>query len=141
MVRLSLPLVGLSVLLAPLAASGENVPDAFSVEWQGKPPCETCDQRSALSTSRSTGPLEWPITVGAQPFMMTRDILSMVRVRGRAYISNTLLDARNDVKNPALETAIRKGEHAIRTTVRDVQERRGRFARVLPHLQDIVPVA
>jgi quercetin dioxygenase-like cupin family protein len=56
MIRLSLQLVGLSMLLAPLAASGENVPDAFSVEWQGKHPCEKLYEDAQIRIGRCTFP-------------------------------------------------------------------------------------
>ena len=56
MIRLHLPLAGLSMLLAPLAASGENVPDAFSVEWQGKPPCEKLYEDAQIRIGRCTFP-------------------------------------------------------------------------------------
>jgi quercetin dioxygenase-like cupin family protein len=40
MIRFPVVILGAVVLMAPVAAKGEDVPDALSVEWRGKKPCE-----------------------------------------------------------------------------------------------------
>ena len=40
MTRLSIAIVAATMLSAPFVANAQDVPDAVSVEWQGKKPCE-----------------------------------------------------------------------------------------------------
>jgi len=40
MARFLISIVGTAILTVPFASSAQDVPDALSVEWQGKKPCE-----------------------------------------------------------------------------------------------------
>ena len=44
------------MMLAPYAAAAENVPDAFSVEWQGQHPCEKLYEDAQIRIGRCTFP-------------------------------------------------------------------------------------
>jgi quercetin dioxygenase-like cupin family protein len=46
----------LGVLVAPLTAWAEDVPDALSVEWQGKKPCEKLFEDAQVRIARCTFP-------------------------------------------------------------------------------------
>ena len=56
MSRISLALTAIAVVLAPLAATAQNVPDAFSVEWQGKPPCQKLYEDAYIRIGRCVFP-------------------------------------------------------------------------------------
>jgi quercetin dioxygenase-like cupin family protein len=44
------------VLITPFAAMADNVPDALSVEWQGKKPCEQLFEDAQVRVARCTFP-------------------------------------------------------------------------------------
>ena len=46
--------LGMTVLVAPLAAMAEDVPDAVSVEWQGQKPCEKLFEDAQVRISLCT---------------------------------------------------------------------------------------
>jgi quercetin dioxygenase-like cupin family protein len=54
--RLSVLFLGMTVLIAPFAATAENVPDALSVEWQGQKPCEKLFEDANILISRCSFP-------------------------------------------------------------------------------------
>jgi len=54
--RLCSSMLGMATLIAPLVALGESVPDALSVEWQGKKPCEKLYEDSQIRVARCTFP-------------------------------------------------------------------------------------
>jgi beta-alanine degradation protein BauB len=54
--RLSVVFLSITVLVAPGAAMGEDVPDALSVEWQGQKPCEKLFEDAQVRMSRCTFP-------------------------------------------------------------------------------------
>jgi beta-alanine degradation protein BauB len=56
MPRFPLVLASIVVSLAPLVATAEEVPDAFSVEWQGKHPCEKLYEDSQIRVGRCIFP-------------------------------------------------------------------------------------
>jgi hypothetical protein len=56
MTRSTVSLIGITMILAPYAALAENVPDAFSVEWQGKHPCEKLYEDAQIRIGRCTFP-------------------------------------------------------------------------------------
>jgi beta-alanine degradation protein BauB len=56
MTRLPTALIGIPMILAPCAALAENVPDAFSVEWQGQHPCEKLYEDAHIRVGRCTFP-------------------------------------------------------------------------------------
>ena len=60
MVRFCSALAGTVLVLGCSAARSENVPDAFSVEWQGKHPCEKLYEDAQIRIGRCTFP---PATV------------------------------------------------------------------------------
>ena len=45
-----------ALLMIPFAAVAENVPDALSVEWQGKKPCEKLYEDHQIRVARCTFP-------------------------------------------------------------------------------------
>jgi len=49
-------IVAAVVLAAPFPASAEDVPDALSVEWQGKKPCEKLHEDDQIRVLRCTFP-------------------------------------------------------------------------------------
>ncbi len=55
MARISIVLAGMAITLSPYAAAGD-VPDAFSVEWQGKHPCEKLYEDAQIRIGRCTFP-------------------------------------------------------------------------------------
>jgi len=46
----------LGILITPFAAIADNVPDALSVEWQGKKPCEKVFEDTQVLVARCTLP-------------------------------------------------------------------------------------
>jgi len=56
MTKLPLMIVAAVVLAAPFPASAEDVPDALSVEWQGKKPCEKLHEDDQIRVLRCTFP-------------------------------------------------------------------------------------
>jgi quercetin dioxygenase-like cupin family protein len=55
--RLSLALIGgIAVMAAPLAGLSQDVPDAFSVEWQRSHPCEKLYEDAQIRIGRCTFP-------------------------------------------------------------------------------------
>lgn len=56
MVRFTAVLLGVPLLLAPLAAAGQPVPDGLSVEWQGQKPCERLYEDAQILVARCTFP-------------------------------------------------------------------------------------
>jgi quercetin dioxygenase-like cupin family protein len=52
--RVSIVIVGVAALLVPLGAVGEEVPDALSVEWQGRHPCEKLYDDAQITIARCT---------------------------------------------------------------------------------------
>jgi hypothetical protein len=55
----SLALTGglsLALLVVPLSVLADNVPDALSVEWQGKKPCEKLFEDTQVRVARCTFP-------------------------------------------------------------------------------------
>lgn len=54
--RLVVTLLGAGFLLAPYAVLAEEVPDAFTVEWQGKHPCEKLYEDAQIRIGRCTFP-------------------------------------------------------------------------------------
>jgi beta-alanine degradation protein BauB len=55
MTRIPIVIAGMTIALSPFAAAGE-VPDAFSVEWQGKHPCEKLYEDAQIRIGRCTFP-------------------------------------------------------------------------------------
>jgi quercetin dioxygenase-like cupin family protein len=49
-------LAALNLLIAPVLALGDDVPDALSVEWQGKKPCEKLFEDAQVRVARCTFP-------------------------------------------------------------------------------------
>ena len=56
MVRLATVVLGSALLMMPLTAMGEDVPDPLSVEWQGKKPCESLFEDEQIRVLRCTIP-------------------------------------------------------------------------------------
>src|SRR5215831_20148290 len=56
MTKLLISIVGIAVLAVPMTASAEDVPDALSVEWQGKKPCEKLHEDDQIRVLRCTFP-------------------------------------------------------------------------------------
>jgi quercetin dioxygenase-like cupin family protein len=56
MTRLAVMLAGIVVALVPRTVMAEEVPDAFSVEWQGKHLCEKLYEDSQVRIGRCTFP-------------------------------------------------------------------------------------
>jgi len=56
MVRLPVVLLGMAVVVTPLAAQGENIPDGLSVEWQGQKPCEKLFEDAQIRIARCAFP-------------------------------------------------------------------------------------
>jgi quercetin dioxygenase-like cupin family protein len=56
MTRFPVVLAGIVLTLSPLAATADEVRDAFSVEWQGKHPCEKLYEDSQIRIGRCTFP-------------------------------------------------------------------------------------
>lgn len=56
MVRIPVVLLGMALVMSPLAVRGENVPDALSVEWQGQKPCEKLFEDAQVRIARCTFP-------------------------------------------------------------------------------------
>ena len=54
MLRLSIPLLSSAIVLAPSLSSSQEVPDAFSVEWRGKKPCENLYEDAKIRVLRCT---------------------------------------------------------------------------------------
>ena len=54
--RFSVLFLGMTILVAPFAATADNVPDALSVEWQGQKPCEKLFEDAQVRISRCTFP-------------------------------------------------------------------------------------
>jgi quercetin dioxygenase-like cupin family protein len=52
--RLSTVFLNIAVSVAPFAAIAEDVPDALSVEWQGRKPCEKLFEDAQVRVSRCT---------------------------------------------------------------------------------------
>ncbi len=59
MTKLPFALATIAMLVFPAAATAEDVPDALSVEWQGKKPCEKLHEddqiRICVARSRPEG--------------------------------------------------------------------------------------
>jgi hypothetical protein len=49
-------LAAFDLLIAPVLALGDDVPDALSVEWQGKKPCEKLFEDAQVRVARCTFP-------------------------------------------------------------------------------------
>jgi hypothetical protein len=49
-------LIAAALIFSPCVALAENVPDAFSVEWQGKHPCEKLYEDAEIRIGRRTFP-------------------------------------------------------------------------------------
>jgi hypothetical protein len=49
-------LAAFDLLIAPILALGDDVPDALSVEWQGKKPCEKLFEGAQVRVARCTFP-------------------------------------------------------------------------------------
>ena len=49
-------LLGMTLSMSPCAALGADVPDALSVEWQGKKPCELLHEDAQIRIARCTFP-------------------------------------------------------------------------------------
>ncbi len=56
MVRPPAALIGVPLMLVPLAAAGQPAPDAFSVEWQGQKLCEKLYEDAQITIARCTFP-------------------------------------------------------------------------------------
>jgi len=56
MVRIPVVFLGTALVITPLVARGENVPDALSVEWQGQKPCEKLFEDVQIRIARCTFP-------------------------------------------------------------------------------------
>jgi quercetin dioxygenase-like cupin family protein len=54
--RFCVSLLGVVTVIAPFAALAESIPDALSVEWQGKKPCEKLYEDSQIRVARCTFP-------------------------------------------------------------------------------------
>ena len=56
--KITLAIIGaaLGLLVAPFAASADDVPDALSVEWQGKKLCEKLFEDAQVRVARCTFP-------------------------------------------------------------------------------------
>ena len=54
--RFSVLFLGMTILVAPFAATADNVPDALSVEWQGQKPCERLFEDAQIHIARCTFP-------------------------------------------------------------------------------------
>ncbi|MBV9249639.1 MAG: hypothetical protein JO227_10405 [Acetobacteraceae bacterium] len=54
MIRSTVSVIGIAMILAPCAALADNVPDAFSVEWQGQHPCEKLYEDTQVRVGRCT---------------------------------------------------------------------------------------
>jgi beta-alanine degradation protein BauB len=54
MLRLSIAVLSSTIILAPGLSWSQNVPDAFSVEWQGKKPCENLYEDTKIRILRCT---------------------------------------------------------------------------------------
>ena len=55
-IRLSVAFFGTALVAAPFAALADEAPDALSVEWQGKKPCEKLHEDSQIRMARCTFP-------------------------------------------------------------------------------------
>jgi hypothetical protein len=55
MIRIPIVLAGMAIALSPFAAVGD-VPDAFSVEWQGKHACQKLYEDAQIRIGRCTFP-------------------------------------------------------------------------------------
>lgn len=56
MTKLLISIVGTIMLTVPFAANAQEVPDALSVEWQGKKPCEKLHEDDQIRILRCTLP-------------------------------------------------------------------------------------
>lgn len=56
MTKLPFALATIAMLVLPVAATAEDVPDALSVEWQGKKPCEKLHEDDQIRILRCTFP-------------------------------------------------------------------------------------
>jgi quercetin dioxygenase-like cupin family protein len=56
MARFLISIVGTAMLTVPFAAGAQDVPDALSVEWQGKKPCEKLLEDDQIRILRCTFP-------------------------------------------------------------------------------------
>src|SRR5579872_6727185 len=54
-----LAIVVAAALVIPFAAAAQEVPDALSVEWQGKKPCEKLHEDDQIRILRCTFPPGW----------------------------------------------------------------------------------
>jgi quercetin dioxygenase-like cupin family protein len=54
MTRFFVAALGVAMLLAPLGASGGDVPDALAVEWHGKHPCAKLYEDAQILIARCT---------------------------------------------------------------------------------------
>ena len=56
MSKLPIAIAVAAILITPFAARSQEVPDAFSVEWQGKKPCENLHEDDQIRILRCTFP-------------------------------------------------------------------------------------
>jgi quercetin dioxygenase-like cupin family protein len=56
MTKLLTSIVVASMLMVPFATTAQDVPDAMSVEWQGKKPCENLHEDDQIRIMRCTFP-------------------------------------------------------------------------------------
>jgi quercetin dioxygenase-like cupin family protein len=54
--KLLISIVGTAMLTVPFSASAQDVPDALSVEWEGKKPCEKLYEDDQIRILRCTFP-------------------------------------------------------------------------------------
>src|SRR5262245_55693969 len=64
MTKLPFTVAVMTSLVLPLTASAEDVPDALSVEWQGKKPCEGLHEDDQIRVLRCTFPPVPPAVEG-----------------------------------------------------------------------------
>jgi hypothetical protein len=73
-------LAAFDLLIAPVLALGDDVPDALSVEWQGKKPCEKLFEDAQVRVARCTFP---PGTVHLCPVHYLLQSLRSLAAGGR----------------------------------------------------------
>jgi hypothetical protein len=102
----------LGILIAPFAAIAANVPDALSVEWQGKKPCEKLFEDTQILVARCTLPPGTAHVCHSHPsyvyYVLSGGQGQVQRARGRSILQPALSQRLPRCRGMCLPTSVKR---------------------------------